>query len=421
MKKQITSLLLSAVLLLAALGVPALAAQPDEATQATLEATASQAAEADPEPEAAVPAEEPAEEPAAEAEPTAEVVPTEEAAPAVETPTAPEAEAENSGDDTTITLPTPETAETVETPPATEQPTIDPVDDGTEQQQQEEQQMLYVALGDSICAGVGQSDLSYTATGKTTLDMVTNFHNYPAECYVAQVANSLGLDRDHAVNLGLPGLMTEDLLALIRDGTMPSMNMLSGCYYTYPQIREYVSKADVITIQIGSNDAFVPCIVALGNATNWKSEDLAAVILSGTLRTGDSSSSEALSASLKKMKLTQEETNATWKLLTSDMAKICDETYPKTAENLRQIVEAIRAINPDAQIILVGCTNPVPLLPCWTKFFNRVNKYAKQLAEVYDLTYVAIPFAQTDLDAHPTNAGHRYIARKITRAIQNAQ
>ena len=66
-------------------------------------------------------------------------------------------------------------------------------------------------------------------------------------------------------------------------------------------------------------------------------------------------------------------------------------------------------------------SNPVPLLSSWTNYFNKLNKYEKQLADVYGCTYVAVPFAQTELDGHPTVAGHKYIARKIVRAIEANQ
>ena len=62
---------------------------------------------------------------------------------------------------------------------------------------------------------------------------------------------------------------------------MPKMNQASGAYYVYPEYQEYLRKADIISIQIGSNDALVPCIVGLGEATNWKSEQLAGLMVSG--------------------------------------------------------------------------------------------------------------------------------------------
>ena len=255
-------------------------------------------------------------------------------------------------------------------------------------------------------------------TSMMGVDVSFNFKGYPAQCYVGQLASVYNLDRDHAINLGLPALMSSDLVDLLRDGKMNGMNMLSGCEYNYPQMREYLKQADVISIQIGSNDALVPCIVGLGNATNWKTEEAASIVLSGDLRTAGGFN--ALVKSLKKYKLTTAEVNATWNLLTSGMAKICNEAYPVTTANLETIVQTIRELNPDAQIILVGYTNPVPLISCWSKFFSKMNRYEKKLAAKYDLTYVAIPNTKTELDGHPTVSGHKYIARQLTKAIDAA-
>ena len=207
---------------------------------------------------------------------------------------------------------------------------------------------------------------------------------------------------------------------MIRYGKMPQMNMASGCEYNYPEFQDYIRKADVISVQIGSNDAFVPCIVALGNATNWKSEKLASTILAGDLRNeGSGSTMSTIYRSIKAMDLTKAERDATWNLLFSGMSKICDETYPKTTAALISIVQEIRNLNPDAQIILVGYTNPVPLIPCWRSYFNKLNKFEKQIAKTYNLTYVAIPNTETTLDVHPTIKGHQYIANKLVNAIEN--
>ena len=120
---------------------------------------------------------------------------------------------------------------------------------------------------------------------------------------------------------------------------------------------------------------------------------------------------------IKDMELTKEEKNASWKLITSDMAKICDRIYPQTTSALISVVQEIRKLNPDVQILLMGYTDPVPFIPCWHNYFRKLNKFEKQLAETYDLTYVAIPRAKTDLDVHPTIKGHEYIANKIVNAI----
>lgn len=67
----------------------------------------------------------------------------------------------------------------------------------------EEDPYTYVALGDSITTGVGLKDTHFSSTAKS-YDVQENYHGYSKDCYVARVADALGLDRDHAVNYGMP-------------------------------------------------------------------------------------------------------------------------------------------------------------------------------------------------------------------------
>ena len=280
-----------------------------------------------------------------------------------------------------------------------------------------EQQITYVALGDSITAGVGLADIQYS-TAAIGLDMKPNFEGYSSQCYTALVGRGLGLDRQHAINLGLPSLMSADMLDIIRTGGMPAMNQASGSYYVYPEYQEYLRNADVISIQIGSNDALVPCIVGLGEATNWKSELLANAIVSGSLRDFTFEKMQIFFKALNQMWLTFDETAATNRLLFRGMDEICNNAYGTVTQNLPQIVSAIRELNPDAKIILMGYTNPVPMLPAWNSYFNRLNRFAQDLAAQEGLTYVAIPRTQTAADGHPTVKGHQYIANQILSELQ---
>ena len=59
-----------------------------------------------------------------------------------------------------------------------------------------------------------------------------------------------GLDRQHAINLGLPSLMSPDMVDMVQNSAMPKMNQASGAYYVYPEYQEYLRKADIISIQI---------------------------------------------------------------------------------------------------------------------------------------------------------------------------
>ena len=396
MNKRVVSLLLAAVLTVSLLGVPAFAEEPEtqpETVPAETETVAEAPADAAPEVD----------------DETNKVVIT--LGKKVTADTIDDAAAAADSTDPVAPIADPNPTK----------PVVDGTDDTTEtpaEEPAEKKQITYVALGDSIVAGVGLADVQYTANGSSTygVDMSPNFTGYSPDCYVGKVATMMGLDREHAINLGLPALTAPDLVDMIRDGQMPKMNMESGCYYIYPEFQDYIRKADVISVQIGSNDAFVPCVVALGNATNWKSEKLAATILAGDLRSSGSAASTILK-SIKEMQLTKDEKNATWHLITSDMAKICDRIYPQTTSSLISIIQEIRKLNPDAQILLMGYTDPVPFISCWRNYFKKLNKFEKQLAETYNVTYVPIPNAKTDLDVHPTISGHEYIAKKIVRSI----
>lgn len=280
-----------------------------------------------------------------------------------------------------------------------------------------EPQLTYVALGDSITSGVGLADMKYNIA-QIGYDLRPNFEGYSSQCYTALVGEGLGLDRQHAINLGLPSLMSPDMVDMVQSSAMPKMNQASGAYYVYPEYQEYLRKADIISIQIGSNDALVPCIVGLGEATNWKSEQLAALMVSGALRDFNFQKLGLFLEALNRMTLTFDESRATNRLLFRGMDEICDQAYTNVTNSLPQIVASIRALNPDAKIVLLGYTNPVPLLPAWNRYFSKLNRFAKDLAAQEGLIYVDIPRTQTAADGHPTVKGHKYIAQQILNAIQ---
>ena len=280
-----------------------------------------------------------------------------------------------------------------------------------------EPQLTYVALGDSITSGVGLADMKYNIA-QIGYDLRPNFEGYSSQCYTALVGKGLGLDRQHAINLGLPSLMSPDMVDMVQSSAMPKMNQASGSYYVYPEYQEYLRKADIISIQIGSNDALVPCIVGLGEATNWKSEQLAGLMVSGALRDFNFQKLGLFLKALNRMVLTFDESRATNRLLFRGMDEICDQAYTNVTNSLPQIVAGIRALNPDAKIVLLGYTNPVPLLPAWNRYFSKLNRFAKDLAAQEGLIYVDIPRTQTAADGHPTVKGHKYIAQQILNAIQ---
>lgn len=143
----------------------------------------------------------------------------------------------------------------------------------------EEDSYTYVALGDSITTGVGLKDTHFSSTAKS-YDVQENYHDYSKDCYVARVADALGLDRDHAVNYGMPAAMSSNILDLVRTGSTAS----GVAYYDLPTLRQELADADLITLLIGSNDTVLQLMGAMGRATNGKATKLLIPLLTGTMR-----------------------------------------------------------------------------------------------------------------------------------------
>ena len=125
----------------------------------------------------------------------------------------------------------------------------------------EEDSYTYVALGDSITTGVGLKDTHFSSTAKS-YDVQENYHDYSKDCYVARVADALGLDRDHAVNYGMPAAMSSNILDLVRTGSTAS----GVAYYDLPTLRQELADADLITLLIGSNDTVLQLMGAMGQS-----------------------------------------------------------------------------------------------------------------------------------------------------------
>ena len=270
----------------------------------------------------------------------------------------------------------------------------------------------YVALGDSITTGVGLKDTHFSSTAKS-YDVQENYHDYSKDCYVARVADALGLDRDHAVNYGMPAAMSSNILDLVRTGSTAS----GSAYYDLPTLRQELADADLITLLIGSNDTVLQLMGAMGRATNGKATKLLIPLLTGTMRELNLQNLRTLRKGLENLDLTPEELKAALKLLDSGMEEICDQTRDQTVANVEQILQELRALNPDAQIILVGYYNPLPFLPTYGRHFRLLNRSVKALAQQYGADYVSIPYTSIANDGHPTVCGHKYIARQILKAL----
>ena len=135
--------------------------------------------------------------------------------------------------------------------PAAADPT--PVQTQTETAEAAQHQYSYIALGDSIVAGIGLPDAVYQRNGRY-YDVSGNYQGYSKDCYVARVAEGLDLSRDQTANYGMPALMSGDLLELVRTGSCQSASI----NFSLPDLREELKHAQVITVEIGANDVLVP-------------------------------------------------------------------------------------------------------------------------------------------------------------------
>ena len=133
------------------------------------------------------------------------------------------------------------------------QPDPTPVQTQTEAAEAAQHQYSYIALGDSIVAGIGLPDAVYQRNGRY-YDVSGNYQGYSKDCYVARVAEGLGLSRDQTANYGMPALMSGDLLELVRTGSCQSASI----NFSLPDLRQELKHAQVITVEIGANDVLVP-------------------------------------------------------------------------------------------------------------------------------------------------------------------
>lgn len=276
----------------------------------------------------------------------------------------------------------------------------------------------YIALGDSIVAGIGLPDAVYQRNGRY-YDVSGNYQGYSKDCYVARVADSLGLSRAQTANYGMPALMSSDLLELVRTGSCQSASI----NFSLPDLRQELKHAEIITVEIGANDVLVPIMYGVAAAMGGPQVFEALLpMLEGDFRQMDASSFAALRENLDSLNITAQQRKALLQLLSSGVADICAQSQATTLANLEALLQELKALNPNAQIVLVGYYNPVPLLPApanpFVKHFRTLNRSVQKLAQQYDVAFASAAYTLVANDAHPTACGHKYLARQILKALE---
>ena len=145
-------------------------------------------------------------------------------------------------------------------------------------------------------------------------------------------------------------------------------------------------------------------------------------MLEGDFRQMDASSFAALRENLDSLNITAQQRKALLQLLSSGVADICAQSQATTLANIEALLQELKALNPNAQIVLVGYYNPLPLLPApanpFVKHFRTLSRSVQKLAQQYDAAFAPATYTVVANDAHPTVCGHKYLARQILKALE---
>ena len=286
---------------------------------------------------------------------------------------------------------------------------------------------VYTCLGDSVAEGFGPDFQDYVGLKRAdhayhayVADAVTADTFYP----MARPGGSTGevrfyVDNDYAYNSAdfrVP-YSEENALAL------------------RAEVQKAVAEADLITLNVGSNDMFTTSLFAVA-AVLYADSGIPEDVQSMLGNYGE------MGKAFQSMLLTAEKLGRLPEVLRTFNEKI-SEGFNTFRTNWNAICKCIYTINPDVTLVAVGYFNPVktlrlssnqpqigqmmdPIARMMNNFVRYQADYAKQYlyadvykTECYELVPVDDPtFGSTLVPAvHPTHEGHKYIAEQIVKVL----
>ncbi|MBQ1370011.1 MAG: hypothetical protein IIY38_02665 [Clostridia bacterium] len=309
---------------------------------------------------------------------------------------------------------------------------------------------VVTSFGDSVAAGVSTS--TYKAAHETK-EAKTNYFIRVPGTYVDRVAKKVKAKKVYP--LAQPGMRSEELRMLLCDDYKGDgheayvTNALNG--YTSPggkykgkdPVGDYkklrslyqtaVKEADLITVGIGFNDV-------------WFSILAAAVELSETGKVSDTpeltlfKKAEQLGSMGKALKQAEDALNTVMKI-TPYIPVITEagiEAKARYFVNYRAIIERIYSLNPDVTIVSIGyhdalipgefdATNFLHYFAIFQPSFEAMNAYTMVRPTLYGTYYYVdmhgtktVMNSSKTWDPHPTDAGHKYMAQQILKALPKA-
>ena len=239
----------------------------------------------------------------------------------------------------------------------------------------------YVALGDSIAAGFGLSSDNHSATALATdpalilsEDLIAN----PVQDAYAQVFGNylaqMGQERGYTTtttNLSSTAYRATDVAKTITtDGYKGEIaawiletlvgqgrsNALSNHHNLYIQ---YLTKADLVSIQLGGNDIVMEILVPMLSSDN---PVLQATCVSLMLTLFGCDTTTAMGGGLQILNNNKDKLN--YQTITeaaaymSNVQKNAEMYVENSANGVQQVVDAVQSVNANADIALIGMFNP---------------------------------------------------------------
>lgn len=265
-------------------------------------------------------------------------------------------------------------------------------------------QVNYLALGDSITAG----DNTY----------VRHISSY--------LKNRFGIC--NTINWGISGWTSKDLANAVTDPSLES----------YSLIRYAMPHAEVVTIDIGSNDIYITTLQVIADCFGCTINELPAVGEAWAKKIENATGFMKYIYMMQAMNIAN---NIKSRLNEGVEMKAALNEY---ANNLNQIFEVLDEYGPDAKIYVGNIYNPFngaadiyignmlildveEYTKMWTVKFNQVLAKTASKYKIVDLyntinkpEYINGDIANGDYDPHPNQAGHTAIANKFIASMKTS-
>ena len=317
---------------------------------------------------------------------------------------------------------------------------------------------VYTCLGDSVSTGFGLP--YYNKYGKMYIPFTKVEGAYPT-----LVARGVGAKTFYP--LSIPGYRSADIRYLLDDSRKPDWVLKDGSALMSggtiseenlnrwrPMYQEDVKKADLITLDIGYNDIWLPTISCIYDIAADGRYDGTMDALIAQLKTNDIDALSDVDVRKAVINNAISYLNAwvrhplKWAYYMAQWTSAVRKWMFDYSLNYKAIVDRIYELNPNATVVLVGMYNPFngwdvigddnALQKALQPYINTFNHEKQVCADRYPGKAVYVDVTGTELisnkttlpllenvryddsgfNPHPSAEGHRYIAGKILSALE---